>query len=100
MKTNMFEFSKTNHFLYSQWDRSIDDKILRSVLPMVNNLSKNKDIVLAMPSFLLKRGLGKDDKQCLVLIIKNKLILTGYWCDHPNYLFDKEKEAHFQILYK
>lgn len=100
MTKQILEFKKTDHFLLSQWDRSIDDKLLYKILPFVKCTSCEKDIILVMPSFLKKKGLAKDEETCLVLIVKRNLILTGYWCDHPCYLFDKEKSAHFQMLYK
>ena len=58
-----------------------------------------KDIVLVLPSFLKRKGLSIDDIQCLILITKRNLLITGYWCKHPNYLFTKEKDSHFQLLY-
>ena len=91
MKNRLLDFKKTNHFLLSQWDRSIDDPLLYNVLPFVECTNCEKDIVFVMPSFLNKKGIGKDDKQCLILIIKRKLLVTGYWCDHPNYLFNKNE---------
>ena len=99
MNNRLLEFKKTNHFMFSQWDRSIDDPLLYKVLPYVECNSCEKDVVFVMPSFLHKKGIGKDDKQCLILVIKRKLLVTGYWCDHPNYLFNKKDKVHFQILY-
>jgi len=100
MKNKILEFKKTNHFLLSQWDRSIEDQILYKILPFVECTECDKDVVLVLPSFLKKRAIEKDEESCLVLIIKGSLIITGFWCYQPNYLFKKEKEAHFQVLYK
>lgn len=100
MTCQILEFRKTDHFLLSQWNRSIDDKLLYKVLPFVECTHCEKDIVLVLPSFLDKKGIAKDGETCLILIIKSNLILTGYWCDNPNYLFKKEKNVHFQVLYK
>jgi hypothetical protein len=99
MQKQILEFRKTDHFLFSQWDRSIDDQMLYKILRYVKCTKCEKDVVLVLPSFLKKKGLAKDEETCLVLIVKRNLILTGYWCDHPNYLFTKEKNSHFQILY-
>jgi hypothetical protein len=99
MTFKILNFIKTNHFLHSQWDRSIDDQMLYKVLPYVECTKCEKDIIFVMPSHLQKKGIAKDDKQCLILIIKQKLLLTAYWCDHPNYLFNKKETPHFQILY-
>ena len=99
MSNRILEFIKTNHFLYSQWDRSIDDAMLYKKLPQVECNKCFKDVVVVMPSFLTKKGILKNERECLIIIFKNKLLLTAYWCDHPNYIFKKEKKGHFQILY-
>ena len=99
MNKTILDFKKTNHFLLSQWDRSIEDQKLYKILPYVECTKCEKDIVLIMPSFLKQKGIEKDDSACLILVIKNSLILTGFWCANPNYLFKKEKGAHFQLLY-
>lgn len=99
MTKRLLEFRKTNHFLLSQWSRNIEDQILYKVLPFVECTKHEKDIILVLPSFLQRNGFAKDDKTCLIMVVYGNLILTGYWCDKPNYLFNKEKSAHFQILY-
>ena len=72
------------------WDRSIDRPLLYKILPFVECTKCEKDVVFVMPSFLSKNGMSKDDKQCLILVIKGNLLVTGYWCYHPNYLFNKK----------
>ena len=102
MKTQqILQFKKSDHFLYSQWDRGLDDKMLYRLLPYVNDDTSNKRVAIFTPSFLKKLKVFKDDVSCLVMVVKNKLLVTAYWCDHPNYLFvnQEEKETRFQILY-
>ncbi len=99
MNRQILEFKKTDHFIYHQWNRSIDDLMLYKILPFVKYTKCDKDLVLVMPSFLSKKRISKDDKQCIILVIKGNLLVTGYWCDHPNYLFNKKDKVHFQILY-
>jgi len=99
MNTQILEYRKTDHFLLSQWDRKIDDDMLYKILPFIECVECEKDIILIMPSFLIKKRMQKDHKQCLILIIKEKRLITSFWCDHPNYLFKNEKNTHFQILY-
>jgi hypothetical protein len=100
MNTKILEFNKTDHFLYGQWNRKIDDQMLYKILPYIQKSDYEKDVILVLPSFLTKKGIEKDNNTSLILILKKNIILTGYWCEHPNYLFDKEKNAHFQLLYK
>ncbi len=99
MNKQILEFRKTDHFLYKQWDRKIDDKMLYDILPFVECTKCEKDVVFVLPSFLKRKGISSDDVKCLILITKGNVLLTGYWCDHPNYLFKKEKDSHFQLLY-
>lgn len=99
MTTQVLEFRKTHHFMFSQWDRKIDDKMLYAILSFVKCNKCEKDVVFVMPSFLNRKGISTDDNNTLIIIIKNKLLLTAYWCDHPNYIFNKEKNAHYQIVY-
>lgn len=100
MNKQILEFRKTDHFLFQQWNRSLDDQMLYKILPFVECTKCEKDVVIVLPSFLKKKGLYKNEETCLILIVKKNLILTGYWCDQPAYLFIKEKESHFQLLYK
>lgn len=100
MRNKILEFTKTNHFLLSQWDRSIDDQTLYKILPFVECTECEKDVVIVLPSFLKRKKIEKDNTTCLILIIKKRLLITSYWCNQPNYLFDKEKNAHFQMIYK
>ena len=99
MNKQILEFKNTDHFLHSQWDRNIDDQLLYKVLPFVECTKCEKDVVFILPSFLQKKGIAKDDKHCLLLVLSGKLIVTAYWCKDPNYIFDKNDNPHFQILY-
>lgn len=99
MNTQILNFKKTDHFLLKQWDRKIEDKALYRILPFVECSNCEKDIVIVSPSFLETKDITNNNRQCLIIVIKTKILLTAYWCDHPNYLFTKEKDAHFQLLY-
>ncbi len=68
MTTTILEFKKTEHFLLSQWDRNINDQLLYKILPFVQCTNCQKDIVFIIPSFLQKKGVAKDDKQCLIIV--------------------------------
>ena len=100
MTTKILDFKKSDHFLHSQWDRTIDDQLLYKILPFVDCTLCEKDVVFVMPSFLKRKRVVKNDKLCLIIIIKHKLLVTAYWCDHPNYLFKEKEKAHFQLLYQ
>jgi hypothetical protein len=98
MNMRILEFKKTNHFLFIQWDRVIEDHLLYKVLPLVKCNRNQKDIIVVNPSFLKTRGVAKNNRASLILIIKEKLLITGYWCSDPIYLSKKETTANFQYL--
>ncbi len=86
--------------MYRGWDRNIDKAVLYKVLPFVECTSCDKDVVFVLPSFLQKKGIAKDDEQCLLLVLSGKVLVTAYWCKDPNYIFDKKDNPHFQLLYR
>jgi hypothetical protein len=99
MKNRILNFIISNHFMLRKWERSIDLPLLYKVLPFVKCTQCNKDVVFVLPSFLKEKGIAKDDKKCLVLVLSRNIIVTAYWCDNPNYIFDKKDTPHYQILY-
>lgn len=99
MKNKIFEYRKSSHFLFNQWSRKLDDSDLIRLLPFVDSKNQEKTIALLFPSFLSRKGFSVAEKECLVLVIKNQILITLYWTDHPDYLFKKERSTHFQLLY-
>jgi hypothetical protein len=99
MTNQLLEFRKTHHFIFSQWDRKIDDSTLHKVLPYVKPEADKKKVAIVMPSFLSKRNIQFKGSECFIIVCHDKLLLTAYFCDHPNYLFNKEKNCSFQIIY-
>ena len=99
MQNQILQFYLSHHFMLRGWDRSIDKPLLYKVLPFVECTKCEKDVVFLLPSFLQKKGIAKDDKNCLLLVLSGKLIVTAYWCKDPNYIFDKNDNPHFQLLY-
>lgn len=98
MRNQILNFYLTDHFLYRTWDRGIEKALLYKVLPFVNCHENQKDIVIVNPSFLKTKGATKNKRASLILIIKEKLLITGYWCRDPNYLSKKETSANFLYL--
>ena len=81
------------------WDRSIDTSLLYKVLPVVSISKEEKKLAIVTPSFLTQRRISIKPNLCLVIVLRHKLLKTAFWCDHPNYLFKKEKNSDFQIIY-
>lgn len=99
MHNQILEFYLSHHFMLQGWDRSIDADILNKVLPQVTISDEEKKLAIITPSFLTQRGISFKEKNCLVIVLNHKLLATAFWCDHPNYLFKKEKQSEFQIIY-
>lgn len=99
MPNQILEFYLSHHFMLQGWDRSIDTTLLNKVLPHVNVSKQEKKLAIVTPSFLSQKGIAAKEKNCLVIVLNHKLLKTAFWCDHPNYLFIKEKSSDFQIIY-
>jgi len=99
MPNQILEFYLTHHFMLQGWDRSIDTSLLYKVLPVVSVSKEEKKLAIVTPSFLTQKGISIKPNLCLVIVLKQKLLKTAFWCDHPNYLFKKEKNSDFQIIY-
>jgi hypothetical protein len=99
MQNQILEFYLTHHFMLQGWDRSIDKSMLYKVLPYVSASKEGKKLAIVMPSFLSLKGIPPKEEKCLVIVLVQNLLKTAYWCDHPNYLFKKEKQSEFQIIY-
>ena len=80
------------------WDRSIDTALLYKVLPHVKVSKEEKKLAIVTPSFFYEKGIKLKGKNCLVIVLKYNLLKTAFWCDHPDYLFKKEKSSGFQII--
>lgn len=100
MRTQNNGYIITKHFSSQQVTRQIDSLLLVSILLDVKCTDCEKDVIIIMPSYLKrKRADYSSNKNCLVIVSKKNVLITCYWCDHPNYLFNSEKQSHFQILY-
>ena len=99
MPNQILEFYLTHHFMLQGWDRSIDTSLLYKVLPVVSVSKEEKKLAIITPSFLNQKGISIKPNLCLVIVLNHKNLKTAFWCDHPNYLFKKEKNADFQIIY-
>ncbi len=98
-RKQILQFFKTDHFLQRQWEHKIDDSTLRKILPYICDKVNEKTVVIITPGFILKKGISSDTTQCLVIITYQNILKTVYYSDHPDYLFKKEKEANFKIMW-
>ncbi|MEA3452434.1 MAG: hypothetical protein U9Q83_11110 [Bacteroidota bacterium] len=78
MKT---KFHKTDHFIYRQWDRGIEDVIIEKVTRKLNAVSKAKSMFVISSQFLKKAGLKVARKTNLIIFSKGKVLKTLFFVD-------------------
>ncbi len=98
MTSEILSFTNTDHFLYRQWDRKIDDLLLGKILPYVSYRKNQKEVTIAFSSFLKSNRIKSKNNNCLILITRGDVILTCYWCNDPEYLYNRDKNTNFQIF--
>lgn len=98
MKTKIFEYKKTHHFMFRQWERKLDDQTLYKILPYIQNTTFSKIVAIFFPTFLERKKILRQNKtESLVIIIKKRIILvTFFWCNSIESL--KEKKIYLQIF--
>lgn len=79
MKTKILNYRKTDHFLYRQWDRGIDSRIIESITSNINGVFKDKTLLVIGKSDLKKFGLKSASNLHLVLVIKRNILITLYY---------------------
>lgn len=97
MKTRILDFFISQHSMLRQWERGIDEDLLKCALSKVTPSTKSKKVAICIPSFV-NRCQKSTYKGFLVMILKRQLLKTAFWCSDPNYLFEKESNADFQII--
>jgi hypothetical protein len=100
MKTRISDLIRTDHELYKQWMYGItDSKMIPLAAKIAAPEGNHKKIVFVLPSFLKTHGLNDNSDNPLVVILRGITIVTLYYCNNPNNLFKREKNAEFQIIY-
>jgi len=71
-------FYKTDHFIYRQWDRAVEDKVIDAIICKVKPI-KAKTTIIVSPKFLksLNRKIFK--KSHLIIVAKGKSLLTLFF---------------------
>lgn len=79
MKTKTLNFKKTDHFLYRLWDRGIDCRVIDAITSNIEEVSKEKTILIVGKSFRKKLGLKKLSNNHLIVVIKKNLLITAFY---------------------
>jgi hypothetical protein len=102
MNFPFMDFFLTHHAQYRLWDRSVEIELVNKIVTKLNIKQNQKTIVIAKPSFIgnLAPAKSKSESECFVLILKDKGLITTFWCSDPEYLFAKEGQtSNFKLLY-
>jgi hypothetical protein len=100
MKTIIADLLKTDHQLYKQWNYGISDKSLYPIACRIEAPNHgSKKIILVLPSFLDQHNIARSKSNVLIIVLNGRNMNTSYYCDKPNYIFKKEKNVEFQIIY-
>lgn len=96
MKYRIGPFEKTEHFLYRQWDRVIDDTLLE---PILKKLKPNNEEVLYIISLKILKKINKTIQEELFIKIKGKVLITCFHRKFQEYRNDKHIE-NYKIISK
>ena len=88
MDNNIAGFCKTEHFAYRQWDRTIKDSVLRSIL---KNVETNKTNTLLIVSIKVNKE--------LFIKIDNNTLITCFYCELQEY-YAQNREQNYLIISK
>jgi Ni,Fe-hydrogenase I large subunit len=94
MKT---KFYKTEHFLFRQWDRGIEDDIIDKITTQLKTSSKTKSIIIVSNSFFKKAGYKIKKNTNLIIVSKGKALLTLFFVDDL-YAYLKSKKGNISSI--
>lgn len=73
-------FYKTDHFLYRQWDRAVEDRVIDSITCKLKP-TKAKTTIIASSKFLKSLKLQFSKTTYLIIVAKDKSLLTLFFVD-------------------
>lgn len=104
-KRNILQFNKTDHFLLRQWERNIDDRLLRYVLIKLQRKLRDRTNILVTTTTmkqLIKSGIyiPKDyaNKNLLIVSHDNTLITTFFIENMYQFMKANYERAHIVFL--
>lgn len=88
------DFYKSEHFIHRQWDRNIDDKLLKQIL---KNVETNYcDLLLIVSRNVVKKINKKQNQELFIKLDKNTLI-TCFYCKFQEYRSNRETQSYLII---
>jgi len=80
-----------------QWERGFDDQLLHEIIKYVHK-SFTKKVSIITPNFFNRRRLSGVKDHCAVIVHEKNLLISVFWCDDPNYLFNRYPISAFQLI--
>jgi len=96
MSTSNQTLFRTNHFEYRQWDRKIPEHVINYVEKRFRPINCKKNILIISRRTLQKLHLNV--KKELFLVIKDKVIITGFFEDISSYIAQNIKSTTYIIF--
>ncbi|MDD2386095.1 MAG: hypothetical protein PHP52_04870 [Bacteroidales bacterium] len=91
-------FKKTDHFLYRQWDRKIDDSLLEKILNKINENISSKTFVVVGNKLLKKFGLKVSNKANLIIVANTNLLITIFMVEDLYQYLKSQPKYDFIII--
>ena len=94
MQRTINSFRKTNHFMYRQWDRIIEDDFLAAIVKQVQlkrtSLHGKVNVIIGYRYLNTLRGICKDlpilkKHECIILIVSCDRLVTAYKSEEKNH---------------
>ncbi len=94
MRNCIAGFFKSEHFTFRQWDRTINDKVLSSILKNVDTNRSNTLLIVSRK--VLKKINIKANKE-LFIKVDNNILITCFYCKFHEY-YPKNREQNYLII--
>ena len=91
-------FKKTDHFLYRQWDRKIDDSLLEKILNKINENISSKTFVVVGNKLLKKFGLKVSGRTNLIIVVKKNILITLFMVEDLYSYLKSNRTCEFIII--
>jgi len=82
MNSTVAGYIKTEHFMFRQWQRKIDDNLVETAL---NHLNSKKEQFLFVISRKIVKELSGTDRE-LFIMVKGRILVTCFYGDFKGYI--------------
>lgn len=98
MKNNRIgRFRKTDHFMFRQWDRKIDESSLKLILKSIKNLKPSTLYIISRKAL---RKLNIKSNGALFIKADNEVLITCYYGRIEDVLFISKTRENYELITK